>query len=128
MYQQFVLPYEQELADDLRSQGARSLLHICGNATPMLSLMAQSRVDGCDLDYLTDWPAAVRTLGPQMVLKGNINPGLFLPGHDPALAEACEQTKILGRQTPGFILSSGCLVPRDSTPRAFEIMAKASVL
>jgi uroporphyrinogen decarboxylase len=128
MYQEFVLPYEQELADVLRDHGAWSVLHICGNATPMLPWMGASRVDGCDLDYLTDWPAAVRTLGTRLVLKGNINPMLLLPENQQNLAEACQQTKRLAGDAPGFILSTGCLVPRDADPSAFEIMAKTCAL
>jgi len=54
MYAEFVLPYEQALADEIRRLGGLSLLHICGNTTPALAEIAKSRVDGVDVDYLTD--------------------------------------------------------------------------
>ena len=66
----------------------------------------------------------VRVLGPVMALKGNVNPMLFLPNNTGRLAEACEAAKRLAPQR-GFILSTGCLVPRDSAPEAFRIMAEA---
>ncbi len=124
MYREFVLPYERELAERVRQLGGLTILHICGNTTTSLSAIAGSGADGCDVDFPTDWAAAVRTLGPAMALKGNINPMLFLPQNIARLAEACEVAK---REAPprGFLLSTGCLVPRDSTPEAFAIMARA---
>ncbi|MEI6782387.1 MAG: uroporphyrinogen decarboxylase family protein [Verrucomicrobiota bacterium] len=123
MYAEFVLPYEQELADEIRRLGALSLLHICGNITPALAQIAQSRVDGVDVDAPTDWPAAVSILGPHLCLKGNINPLLFLPGKGVELRTAGEIAKCIGEPARSLILSTGCLVPRDSAREAFSIMA-----
>lgn len=123
MYTEFVLPYEQELADTLRRLGAFSLLHICGNITPTLGAIAESRVDGIDVDWPTDWAAAVEILGPRMCLKGNIDPLLFLPENVSRLAEACQTTQRVAARAEGFILSTGCLVPRGSAVEAFKIMA-----
>jgi uroporphyrinogen-III decarboxylase len=124
MYRRFVLPHERELARRVRELGGLTLLHICGDITATLEAIAQSGVDGCDVDFPTDWQAAVRVLGPVMGLKGNVNPMLFLPDGACRLADACETTR---RSAPsrGFILSTGCLVPRDSTGEAFAIMAAA---
>jgi uroporphyrinogen-III decarboxylase len=125
LYAEFVLPYEQALADEIRQLGARSLLHICGNITPALAHIAQSRTDGVDVDAPTDWPAAVSILGPHLCLKGNINPLLFLPGSEQELKVACEAALRLAAPARSLILSTGCLVPRDSARRAFSIMAGA---
>ena len=59
-----------------------------------------------------------------MAVKGNINPTLFLPNHVGALAAACRAT-LQSAPARGFILSTGCLVPRDSTGEAFTVMAAA---
>ena len=128
MYADFVLPYERELADEIRRQGALSLLHICGNVTPSLPHIATSRVDGVDIDSPTDWPAAVEVLGLDVCLKGNINPTLFLPGREEELAAACAASKRVVVRAEGFILSTGCLVPRDSSREAFNIMARAALV
>lgn len=125
MYREFVLPYEQALADELRRGGALSILHICGNTNPALEWIAQSRCDGYDVDSPTDWADVLRVLAPSIVPKGNINPTLFLRGSEPALLQECRRIRTLsGGDTP-FIMSTGCLVPRDSTASAFDVMARA---
>jgi uroporphyrinogen-III decarboxylase len=124
MYAEFVLPYEQELADEIRRLGAQSLLHICGNTTPALAEIARSRVDGVDVDSPTDWPAAVSVQGSVLCVKGNINPMLFLPGKSDELAAACQAACREARRAKGFILSTGCLVPRDSAQEAFMVAAR----
>jgi uroporphyrinogen-III decarboxylase len=124
LYRRFVLPYEQELAKELRRLGALSILHICGNIKPMLSDIAESEVDGADIDAPTDWEAAVKTLGPKISLKGNLNPILFLPDNVHQLASACETTLRIANALAGHILSTGCLVPRDSCREAFDIAAR----
>ncbi len=124
LYRRFVLPYERELARAIRQRGAYSILHICGNITSMLADVAESEVDCADIDAPTDWETAVNTLGPAISLKGNLNPVLFLPANVKRLASACEATLRTANGLPGHILSTGCLVPRDSCYEAFEIMAR----
>jgi uroporphyrinogen decarboxylase len=125
MYREFVLPYEQALVQHIRRRGALSLLHICGNTSMMLVEIAQTGADGCDIDAPTDWAAAWEILGSRMCLKGNINPLLFLPEHIAGLPPACEDARRVAAGRPGFILSTGCLVPPGAVPEAFNVMARA---
>ncbi len=125
-YREFVLPYERELVDRIRELGALSLLHICGNTTGMLADIAETGADGCDVDSPTDWSAAVSVLGKSMCVKGNVNPLFFLPGNLHLLPEACVGARRAAAGLKGFILSTGCLVPRDSSIEAFEVMRRAS--
>lgn len=125
MYAEFVLPYEQELADEIRRGGSLSILHICGNITPSLPAIARSRADAIDVDAPTDWSKAVATLGPRMCLKGNLSPLLFLPENLARLPGECAASAAAAVSAKGFILSTGCLVPRDSAVEAFQIVAQA---
>lgn len=124
-YREFVLPYERGLVEHIRKQGALSLLHICGNTTRMLAEIAETGADGCDVDSPTDWAAAVSTLGQTMCVKGNVNPLLFLPDNVHRLSVACVEAQRVAAGLQGFILSTGCLVPRDSASEAFEVMRRA---
>jgi len=123
IYRQIVLPFEQELAAEIRRLGMLSILHICGNTTPMLPDIAQSGFDGFDLDYPVNLHPALRELARHLTIKGNIDPSLFLPGRNPQLRQACEQIRLAVPPDHPFIISTGCLVPRDSSPEAFTRVA-----
>jgi uroporphyrinogen-III decarboxylase len=125
VYREFVLPYERELSARIRALGALSLLHVCGDTTPMLAEIAETGADGCDVDSPTDWEAAVSILGRSMCVKGNVNPLFFLPSHLDRLPAACAAAKRTAAGLEGFILSTGCLVPRDSAVEAFVMMRRA---
>jgi uroporphyrinogen decarboxylase len=122
-YQEFVLPYEIKLAEEIRKNGALSLLHICGNVTGALPYIAKCAADGFDLDYPVDLAGALEALLPRVAVKGNINPRLFLNGNSSELKETCMEVKTVAAGKTGFIMSTGCLVPRDSTTESFHIMA-----
>lgn len=122
-YRRFVLPYEQDLADEIARRGAASILHICGNVTAALADIACCRADGFDLDFPVDLGMAMEALLPEVAVKGNINPALFLEGNTSELAEACRQAIRTARRRTGFVPSTGCLVPRDSSVAAFHTFA-----
>ncbi len=123
-YRDFVLPYEQSMADEIRRQGALSLLHICGNVTAALPDIKSCKADGFDLDYPVDLQRALDILLPHVAVKGNINPTLFLPGQEETLRQACIEAKSIAGNRDGFIMSTGCLVPRDASAGSFQIMAE----
>lgn len=122
-YREFVLPYEIELSQEIRSHGALSLLHICGNVTDSLPDIADSSADGFDLDDPVDLAVALDTLLPDVAVKGNIDPRLFMDGFSEQLKAACLQARAVTAYRNGFIMSTGCLVPRDSAVESFHIMA-----
>jgi len=124
-YRAFVLPFEKSLTSHIRKRGGLSILHICGNTQALLSDIAKSGADGFDLDHPVDLAAAIAALSPAVAVKGNINPVLFLPGNERELESAVKKAIGLGEYTPGFIPSTGCLVPRDSSHEAFRIFARA---
>lgn len=121
-YGEFVLPYEQDIARRLRDRGVLSLLHICGNTGNALHLIAQSGVDGFDLDYPVDIESAIEAFASNITVKGNINPALFLPGRGRELKNAVKDILFRAGSSTRFIPSSGCLVPRDSEKEAFYTM------
>lgn len=121
-YEKFVLPYEQDIANFFRKRDVLTILHICGNTNKTLPSIAASGVDGFDLDYPVPIEAAMEHLSPNISIKGNINPSLFLSNRLEDLKDACSALKGKTKNLPGFIMSTGCLVPRDSDPRAFTIM------
>jgi len=123
-YRSFALPYEISLTDHIRRRGGLSILHICGNTRALLPDIAKSGADGLDLDYPVELTQAFDAVSPAMAVKGNINPILFLPGKETELTEAAVRAAAIGGGRRGFIMSTGCLVPRDSSLEAFGILAE----
>ncbi|UCF99168.1 MAG: hypothetical protein JSV89_06420 [Spirochaetaceae bacterium] len=122
-YREFVLPFEIEIAEEIRKNGALSLLHICGNVSSALPDIANCCADGFDLDFPVDLTDALEALLPQVTVKGNINPRLFMWGFSDQLRQSCIRAKEIAADRVGYIMSTGCLVPRDSTKESFHIMA-----
>jgi hypothetical protein len=123
-YREYVLPYEQSIAEEIRKEGALSILHICGDVTAALPDIACSKTDGFDLDYPVDLTTAVGVLLPEITIKGNIDPTLFLSERQEALHKSCRHALSVAGHLEGFILSTGCLVPRDATVESFEIVSE----
>ncbi len=59
-----------------------------------------------------------------LTVEGSIDPTLFLPPNIAGLAGACAHTKRMANPAPGFILSTGCFVPRDAALEAFWVFAR----
>jgi uroporphyrinogen-III decarboxylase len=47
-----------------------------------------------------------------------------LPENIARLPAACDQTRRVAAGRPGFILSTGCLVPPRAATAAFDVMAR----
>ena len=59
IYRELILPAEKKLIDEIHKNGAKAKLHICGNTTALLDLMAESGADIIDIDHLVDLKTAV---------------------------------------------------------------------
>lgn len=114
LYEEFVWPYEKKLVDGLHALGTKVRLHICGNTSKILSGMGQLRCDMVDLDYFVSVAEARRTMGPEQVLLGNLDPVRALRDGTPeSITAAVAQCH---RQAgPRYIVGAGCEVPRGTS-------------
>ncbi|MEW6161334.1 MAG: uroporphyrinogen decarboxylase family protein, partial [Verrucomicrobiota bacterium] len=111
IYEEFVWPFEKQLADGVRAMGALVRLHICGNTRFALAGMGKLGCDLVDLDFLSPMEEARRKMGPQQCLLGNINPVSVLRNGTPeeiwrAVADCHRQAG------PRYVVGAGCEVPR----------------
>ncbi len=122
-YDQFVWPYEKRLVEGLKSAGARTRLHICGNTRPILAGMGRLNCDMVDLDSLAPMADGRREMGEGQVLCGNIDPVRVLRDGTPeSVYEAVAECH---REAGGrFIVGAGCEVPRDTPPANVQAMAR----
>ena len=77
-YEQYLLPLHQEITARV---GGPLILHVCGNCSDRLELFAQSGVDAYHFEWQVDSKEAVRRIGRQVSLVGNVNnPQALLQG------------------------------------------------
>lgn len=115
VYQKYIFPFEQKYFTAMKplceKYDAVSLLHICGNTTPNLNLMAQTGADILELDYKVDLLEARKIVGDRVCLMGNLDPTSVLLEGTPELVEEKAQQAIADAGRNGaFILGSGCEV------------------
>ncbi len=125
-YKKYVLPFTKQVVSELKESGLPIFYHVCGDTTAILDLMSETGADVLEVDYMVDLRKARELAGRNIILEGNINPtGVLLYGTpDKVYEESILCIKRSGNR--GFILSSGCEVPR-MTPRAnIDMMVKAS--
>lgn len=117
MYKEFALPYQQRVFAAIRAAGGVGRLHICGQTTHLLPLMAQSGADIIDVDWMVDYEKAAQIYGEHGVAAcGNFDPVAVMLQGTPekvrASAQACLQ---LGG--PRSFSAAGCEIPL-ATPHA----------
>jgi MtaA/CmuA family methyltransferase len=116
MYEQFVLPLEKKLVDAIHDAGAAAKLHVCGDISQSVALMARTGCDVIDIDWMVPLDETRAAVGPNVTLAGNFDPSaVLLQGTPQEVAAAARRNIEMGG--PRFILQPGCEVP-PGTPEA----------
>ncbi|MDP6557773.1 MAG: uroporphyrinogen decarboxylase family protein [Pirellulaceae bacterium] len=115
-YERFAWPYELRVFQAWKEHGITgSLLHICGDSTKVLKLYADTGADLVEIDNMVDLSTAHQKIGDRVTLVGNVHTvnDLFrgTPESVRVASQRCIQAAGGGH---GFILGSGCLVPRNT--------------
>jgi uroporphyrinogen decarboxylase len=130
MYECWAWPYERKVFQALTActanKPACTLLHICGNMTPVLELMAATGAQVLELDAKVDLAVAKAKVGHQVCLMGNLHPtAILLDGTVAEVAQAASEAIAKAGMAGGFILGSGCEVPAAAPPE--NLMAMIAV-
>jgi hypothetical protein len=127
-YQEFVLPFETELANYIRNElQVPVVTHICGDINKSIQFIAQNGSNGLDVDYMVDLNFAYQATAGQICLKGNINPVDLLTMSQTQVFDLCRQKLVSFPHDRGLILSTGCLVCRDTPPENIDAFVCACV-
>ncbi len=130
MYQEFVMPYENEVFAAIRNSGSKSYVHTCGAIGDRLDLMAQTAVDGIDtLDPpplgTVDLAQAKAEYGRRFFFKGNLDAvNEMLYADDATFEQAVEDRLRIGKPGSGYILSSACSVAPHVKPERLKQLAE----
>ena len=124
-YEKFALPFAKRAIAEIKRQGLPVFMHICGNVSSILDLMAQSGADVLEIDAAMPLEKAFELTGRRVCIEGNVDTGLLWQGKPDevrASAEACVQAA----QGRNLILSSGCEVPRQTPSANIRAMLEAA--
>jgi len=126
VWEEFGLPYTKRVVEALKKMGVKITMHICGDTTDRLELLALTGVDGLSLDHKVDLVYAKKVVGDRVCLIGNLNPTdtLVFKSADQVYEEARSLISAMGPSR--FILSSGCSIPANAPPENIEAMVKAA--
>lgn len=127
MYETFVLPLHDKLFDHIRSRGAKVKLHICGNITYILPLLARVRPDILDIDWMVSLAEARATMGDDTLLSGNADPvALIQDGTEEQIRAHFEESlAVCGKDR--FIYSAGCEITPGTAPSKLAFMRKLTL-
>ena len=114
LYEEYALPYQQQMVKAIQNMGAKVKLHICGNLNPVMEYVAQTGTDIIDLDYMVDIKRAAEILPETCCISGNFDPVSVVFRGTPELIDKevkrCLEIKDINRN----IIAAGCEIPRDT--------------
>jgi MtaA/CmuA family methyltransferase len=112
-YEEYALSYETAMVLRARFGGARSVLHICGDTSKLLSSIKMSGATGFSVDQSMDLVAVKNVLGEDMALIGNVSPTESLLYGTP---DQVEEESLACLRSQVNVLAPGCgLAPRTPT-------------
>lgn len=127
LYEEYVLPYQQKMIQAIHEMGAKVKLHICGNVSFVLDLIAQTGTDMIDLDFMVDIQRAAQILPENCCICGNFNPvTVMYQGNPTTIAAEVSRCKQIRNDNRNFI-APGCEIPRD-TPLENMIALKEAMM
>jgi MtaA/CmuA family methyltransferase len=114
LYREFVWEAEKRCIGEIHRMGVPVRLHICGNITPLLDMLADVDADLVDLDSMVSVKEAREKLGPGRCLAGNINPVADLLHGTPQGVEQGLAACFAEAGGSAYAVAAGCEVPRDT--------------
>ncbi|MDF2875142.1 MAG: hemE 4 [Sporomusa sp.] len=126
-FEEFSLPYLQQLIEYIHSRGKSVTLHICGKTAKIWELMANAGADCISIDNAASLTEAKGKIGNRLRLMGNVKPSeVMLQG-----SQADVRLAVLGGvreaydNPKGYIIASGCSLPTETPFANIDAMLDA---
>jgi uroporphyrinogen decarboxylase len=120
IYRDFVKPYHKELHDYFLSKKVPMSLHICGFIDPIMEDVLDTGINFISLDAPSSLKKLVDLSKGKVTIMGNVPTGLFADGEPGEMEQAVRTCLETAAEGSGFILSSGCEIPFNSTEDRIE--------
>lgn len=120
IYRDFIKPYHKELCDHFKSKKVPVALHICGLIDPIMEDILETGVSFISLDAPSSLEKLVRLSNGKVTIMGNVATSLFAKGTRSEMEGAINGCIETAAEGSGYILSSGCEIPLNSTEDRVE--------
>jgi uroporphyrinogen decarboxylase len=125
-YEELALSHFTELLSRLAPYGKLTLLHICGDITDRLTLIARSGVQMISLDCKVDLADAKEIVDGALALAGNVDPvGVMEDGSPDDVLAAARRCVEQAGGNGGFMLMPGCGISRKVTEENAAALVRA---
>jgi len=125
-YEKWAFPYQRKVIRAWKEYGAKTLLHICGDSSQVLDLYAETGADVIEVDHKVDLAYAREVVGERSCVIGNIDPVTVLLQGTPEKVRAVADSCLDVGRGGGYILGSGCIVPRFTPLENVRAMVDAA--
>jgi len=125
VYRRFAQPVQQRLITQLKSEGIAMGMHICGDATSIISNMVDTEAAFLQVDYKIDLDVVKDASQGKTTLMGALDPSgvLALGTPEEVEAETIRQLKHLSRGG-GYILAPGCSLPYETPNENIDVLVE----
>jgi len=127
-FERFCLPAYRKFCQHF-SEDILVYIHICGNANPILEMLADTGVHAVEpLDPAggVEVPDAKRRIGSRVALMGGVSTSTLAYGTPEEVREEAVR-KCREGGPHGYVLAAGCMVPPDSPLKNLEAMVEVAV-
>lgn len=101
-------------------------VHICGDTTKLIPLIADTGADCMSFDHAVDPAAAREAAGDRIALMGNIDPVKYIMQSNPdTIKKVCAGIIDACGRDSGFVLAPGCETPISSPDANVRAMGEA---
>ncbi|MCD6415668.1 MAG: hypothetical protein J7M08_03095 [Planctomycetes bacterium] len=129
-FEEFVLPYLQEVVDVAHTAGLPFLKHTDGNLWRILDMIVDTGIDALDpIEPVAgmDIGRVKRLYGDRIALAGNVDCSYLLPrGTEEEVVEAVKETLAKGGVGGGLILASSNSIHPSVSPANYRAMVRAA--
>jgi uroporphyrinogen decarboxylase len=114
--QTFAFPYTSRMIAELSSLCHGVVLHICGDSSKILRLMADAGPSCLSIDNIVDLEYVKNEVGSRVAISGNVTPGDTMLRGTPqkVISEARKCLRKAYGSPRGYILSTGCDLPIET--------------
>jgi uroporphyrinogen decarboxylase len=123
-FERFSFPYIQRVIREV-GNAVPFFLHICGDSTRIIDKMVETGTRFLEVDACVDLRTIGEKYGNSIGVRGNISPALLLSGKPAEIEGKCREAIEASAKLGGFILGSGCELPKNTPHVNLETMVNS---